>query len=276
SPVTLLAQIHWQGWEVLLDLGFFKLRWYSLMFVVGFWLGFGFMRRCFKAEGRKVEDLDGLLVALVLGTMIGARLGHVLFYEPARYLADPISILYIWQGGLASHGGAIGCALAIWLYCRRHPDQPFLWLLDRLVVPVAFTGALIRVGNFFNSEILGTPSDLPWAVVFSGAKGVPEALRRTPLHPAQLYESLAYLVTWLVLRWRYAGPDRDRRGYLSGLFFLLVFGARFGIEFVKLRQVEGADEWPLSMGQLLSIPVVLLGLWLVLRARRGAGTTAGA
>lgn len=272
----LLAHIDWNGWEILWDLGFFKLRWYSLMFVVGFWLGFRFMRRTFQAEGRKLEDLDSLLVFLVLGTMIGARLGHVLFYEPARYFADPFSILKIWEGGLASHGGAIGVAIAIWLYCRKRPDQPFLWLLDRLVVPVALTGALIRIGNFFNSEILGTPSDLPWAVVFHGAKGVPEAYTKVPLHPAQLYESLAYLLTWLVLSWRFRGPDRDLRGRLSGLFFVLVFGFRFVIEFVKLRQVEGADDWPLSMGQLLSIPVILLGLWLVLRARRGAGTAAAA
>lgn len=223
------------------------------------------MRRGYKRYARPVEDLDSLLVYLVLGTMIGARLGHVLFYEPGKYFSNPIEILKIWEGGLASHGGVLGVLTGVWLYCRKHPDQPFFWIVDRLTVPVALVSAMIRLGNFFNSEIWGTPSDLPWAIVFERAPG---KIGQTPMHPAMLYECLAYLVTFVImLVLERKGRERGR-GFMTGVFLILAFGARFAIEFVKLRQIHGAEGWLLSQGQWLSIPLLVFGLFLILRANK--------
>ena len=244
-------------------LGPIQLRYYSLMFAFGFIFGFWMMRRVYKRYARPIEDLDSLLVYLVLGTMIGARLGHVIFYEPGKYFSHPIEILKIWEGGLASHGGVIGVLTAVWLYCRKHPDQPFLWLVDKLTVPVALVSSMIRLGNFFNSEILGRPTDVAWAIVFERAPG---RLGKTPLHPAMLYESAAYLLTFFVM----LGLSKKERGrgFMTGAFLVLIFGARFVIEFFKLRQVEGAEKWILSQGQFLSIPLLLLGVYLMLRAHK--------
>jgi prolipoprotein diacylglyceryl transferase len=213
-----------------------------------------------------VTDLDYLLLYLLGGTIIGARLGHVLFYAPGHYLTHPLEIIAIWEGGLASHGGLIGVPFAIWLYCRRREEQPFVWLLDRLAAPVALTGSFIRLGNLFNSEILGVPADLPWAVVF-------ERVDQTARHPVQVYESISYFLIFVLLwglyrRWGTETP----RGLLIGLFFALVFGARIVLEWFKVEQAHFAGTLPLglSMGQLLSLPAVAVGLWLVWRALRSA------
>ena len=235
------------------------------MFAFGFIFGFWMMRRVYKRDGRPVEDLDSLLVHLVLGTMIGARLGHVIFYEPGKYFGNPIEILKIWEGGLASHGGVLGVLLAVWLYCRKHPDQPFLWLVDRLTVPVALVSAMIRLGNFFNSEILGSPTDVPWAIVF---ERIPGELGKTPLHPAMLYESAAYLTTFAVMLLLERKHDKRGRGFMTGAFLVLIFGSRFAIEFFKLRQIQGAQDWLLSQGQWLSIPLIVFGLFLMWRAMK--------
>src|SRR5262249_49124455 len=157
-----------------------------------FVLGYLIVRWQFRIEGKPESDLDHLLIYLVLGTIIGARLGHCLLYEPRFYLSHPLQILRIWEGGLASHGGATGVLIALYLYCRRRPNQPFLWLLDRVVVPTALGASLIRLGNLFNSEILGVPTQVPWAFVFVRVSS-------EPLHPAQLYESLSYLLVFFVL-----------------------------------------------------------------------------
>lgn len=260
----MLLQIHWNVDPTIFRLGPLAPRWYGLLFASGFLIGFYLMRYVFQREDRPETDLDYLLLYLLGGTVIGARLGHILFYAPGYYLTHPAEIIQIWEGGLASHGGLIGVPLAIWLYCRRRDDQPFVWLLDRLAAPVALTGSFIRLGNLFNSEILGVPSDLPWAFVF-------ERIDQTARHPVQLYESLSYFLIFVLLwglyrRW----GENTPRGLLIGLFFTLVFGVRIVLELFKVEQAHFEMALPLSMsmGQLLSLPAVILGLWLVWHALR--------
>lgn len=268
-PNALPAAIHWNVDPTMFRLGPFAPRWYGLLFALGFLIGFYYMRSVFLHEDKPERDLDALLIWLLGGTIVGARLGHVLFYAPGYYLLHPLEIPQIWEGGLASHGGTIGVLIAIWLYCRSRPDQPFMWLIDRLAPPVALTACFIRLGNLFNSEILGEPTDLPWAFVF-------ERVDEVPRHPAQLYESISYFLIFLVLailyrRYRASTP----RGLLAGLFMTLIFGSRFFIEYVKVAQAHFEVGLPLSMGQLLSIPAILFGLWLLWRAwRDGEWTTA--
>jgi len=236
-------------------------RWYGLLFASGFLIGYYLMQRVYNREGKPIEDLDILLMYLLGGTIIGARLGHVLFYAPGYYLENPGEILQIWEGGLASHGGLIALLLFLWMYSRSRPDQPYLWLLDRLAAPVALTGAFIRLGNLFNSEILGTPTDASWAFVFLREDTVPR-------HPAQLYESICYFLIFIVLQRLYERMgSQTPRGLLIGLFMTLIFGARFLVEFVKESQAHFDVALPLTMGQMLSIPALMIGLGLLWYAR---------
>ncbi len=255
-----MAFIYWNVSPEIVRFGAFSLRWYGVFFAILFAIGYLMGRWMMRIEHKDVASLDTLLVYLILGTIIGARLGHCFFYEPGYFLRHPIEILEVWKGGLASHGGAIGVMIALYLYSRRHPDQPLMWLLDRVVVPTALGGVLIRLGNLFNSEILGDPTQVPWAFVFLRVDSVPR-------HPAQLYEALAYLLIFIGLfllyrRLRAATPP----GLLVGIFFASVFTARFFIEFVKERQATYEQNLPLSVGQLLSIPFVVAGLVLIWRA----------
>ncbi|PSQ94646.1 MAG: prolipoprotein diacylglyceryl transferase, partial [Bacteroidetes bacterium SW_7_64_58] len=197
----MLLQIHWDVDPTIFRWGVLAPRWYGLLFASGFLIGFYLMRHVFEREGKPEQDLDFLLFYLLGGTIIGARLGHILFYAPSYYFSNPVEIPMIQRGGLASHGGLIGVVLAIWIYCQRRDDQPFVWLLDRLAAPVALTGSLIRLGNFFNSEILGVPTDLPWGVVFERAARLREGIPEAPLHPVQLYESICYFLIFVLL-WR--------------------------------------------------------------------------
>ncbi len=254
--------IHWNVDPELLRIGGFALRWYGLLFAGGFLAGYAIMQRLFRAEGKPEKDLDALLLYLMVGTVLGARLGHTLIYDPGYYLAHPWQILAVWEGGLASHGGGAGVFLALWLYARKRPDQPYLWLLDRVAIPTALVGACIRLGNLLNSEIVGEPSTVPWAFVF-------ERVDALPRHPVQLYEALAYLAVfaalWLVYRREGRGTPRGR---LTGLFLLLVFGARLVLEFFKTPQAAYEAGNAVSVGQWLSVPMVLLGVWLFARAKR--------
>jgi prolipoprotein diacylglyceryl transferase len=258
-PMT-TAAFYWDIDPVLVRLGPVALRWYGLFFVAAFLAGYAIVVRMYRREGRDVGSLDNGLIYMVVGTVIGARLGHVLFYEPSYYLTHPLQILAVWEGGLASHGAAAGILLALWLYAR-HAGLPYLWLLDRVAVVTALGGSFIRIGNFFNSEIVGTPAAVPWAVVFARVDFVPR-------HPVQLYEALAYLLTFLVLLGVYHRFAVERReGLLLGLFFVLVFSARFALEFVKTPQATYEAGFVLTVGQLLSIPFVVAGLLLIARAR---------
>ena len=253
------AYIYWNQDPDLFSIGPLTIRWYGLLFALGFFLGYVIVRWMYRRENKPERDLDPLLIYMLLGTVIGARLGHVLFYDPGYYLSRPLEILKIWQGGLASHGGAIGILIALYLYARKHPGQSFLWLLDRIAVPTALAGALIRLGNLFNSEIVGEPSDLPWAVVFARVDTLPR-------HPAQMYESLAYAAVFLLLMAVYRRVGKETpRGLLLGLFLGAVFTARFFIEFVKVPQAAFGTDLALSMGQWLSLPFIIAGALLLAR-----------
>jgi phosphatidylglycerol:prolipoprotein diacylglycerol transferase len=264
EEIILPAILHWNMDPELFRLGPLAVRWYGLLFMTAFLVGFWLMGRVYRREQRALEDLDSLLIWTMAGTVIGARLGHCLFYDPLWYLSHPLQILFVWKGGLASHGAAVGIILSTWLFSRRHPDQPLLWLLDRIVVVVALSGLWIRLGNFFNSEILGLPTERPWAVVF-------ERIDLLPRHPVQLYEAISYGLIFVLLfgllerHWRTMVP-----GQLLGLFLMAVFGMRFLLEFFKTQQTDFILPGPLSMGQWLSLPAVAAGLWLILRARRQA------
>ncbi len=254
--------IRWDVNPEIFRIGFFALRWYSLLFMLSFLVGLYIFNWIYKKEKKPIADLDSLLIYMLFGTVIGARLGHCLFYDPAYYLSHPIKILKVWEGGLASHGAAIGILIALWLYARKKPDQPFLWLVDRIVIVVALAGSFIRLGNLFNSEIIGAPIHLPWAFIFVRVDNIPR-------HPSQIYESLAYLIIFLVLFFMYKKKGAELpRGKLFGWFLILVFGFRFFVEFVKAPQEAFEQTLPLDMGQILSIPLVLFGIYILLNLKR--------
>jgi prolipoprotein diacylglyceryl transferase len=250
--------INWAPSPEIFSIGPIHIRYYSVLFVSGFIIGYYIFVKFFKREGLPVEILDMLLYTLLGSAVIGARLGHCLFYEPEYYLARPLEIFKVWEGGLASHGGAIAILISIWYYVKKYGrkyDFDYMWLLDRIAVATPLAGALIRLGNLMNSEIYGNPTDLPWGFVFL-LRG--ETIAK---HPTQLYEALAYLVTFAVLMLLYfKALPKLKRGTLFGLFFIGIFGARFFIEFVKEPQVAFEQGMTLNMGQWLSIPFVLMGV----------------
>lgn len=264
--IPLPAQIYWNPDPVLVEIGPLAVRWYGLLFALGFLAGYYLVRDIFRREDRPERDLEILLLYVFLGTVIGARLGHVIFYEPAYYFSQPVRILRIWEGGLASHGGAIGILIALALYARSRPEQPYLWVLDRIALPTALAGSFIRVGNFFNAEIIGRPADVPWAVIFAPVDSIPR-------HPAQLYEAVSYLAIFVGLYAWYRRRDGSiPRGQIFAAFLVSVFSARFLIEFVKVRQESFDIGIGLSMGQLLSIPMILAGLIVWYYAAHGSTT----
>jgi len=220
------------------------------------------MQWIYKRENRDPMLLDTLLIYLLIGTVIGARLMHCFAYEPDFYLAHPIEILKVWKGGLASHGGLIGVLIAMYLFTKKYHES-FFWLISRVAIPGALSAASIRLGNFFNSEIIGIPTDKPWAVIFT-------RIDMLPRHPVQLYESFAYLLLFFLLWWLYVKLKPALVTYLfPGLFFLYVFSTRFFLEFFKTKQADYQWDIPLSTGQALSIPFIILGLiWTVLALKK--------
>ena len=260
-----MLAIHWNADPEIIAIGSLSLRWYSVLFVSGFILGWFIFKWFFKREGVPVTLLDPLLYTLLIGTIVGARLGHCLFYQPDYYLGSWEGFKEIfmpWKGGLASHGGTIALIIAmVWFarhYGRKH-DFDFLWILDHLAIAVCFAACFIRLGNLFNSEIYGDVTSLPWGFVFE-LRG--ETL---PKHPTQLYEAFSYLILGivLILLYKYRLP-KMYRGTFIGLFFIGCFGSRFLIEFIKEPQVGFESEMALNMGQWLSIPFVLLGIGLLI------------
>ena len=261
--------MHHLVWNIdpaIFTFGPISVRWYGLFFALGFFLGFQIMAQIYRAEQRPLENLSDLFLYLMLGTIVGARLGHVLLYQPDYFLSHPWEIPMVWHGGLASHGGFAGVMIALWLYLRKHRDMSFLELADRLTIPCLLAAALIRIGNFFNSEILGRPSHLPWAIVFARVDDLPR-------HPAMLYEAAAYFLVFCAL---YAAYWKTKiiefRGRMFGITLTTCFLARFLIEFIKEDQVPFEARLPLNMGQLLSIPFILAGLSLI---RMSARTSRG-
>jgi phosphatidylglycerol:prolipoprotein diacylglycerol transferase len=253
-----LAYINWSVKPEIFEFIGLSVRWYGVLFASSFFIGYLIMERIYKNEGVDVKSLDNLTTYLIVATVVGARLGHCLFYEPEKYLADPIEILKVWEGGLASHGAAIGVIIALWLYSRK-TKQAFLWTIDRVVILAALAGTFIRLGNLMNSEIFGYQTDVPWAFVFKLVDDVPR-------HPTQLYEALSYLVIFFFLLSLYYKQHKVLKpGFMLGLFLILVFLARFFIEFLKEPQVGFESDMMLNMGQWLSIPFVMIGLFLVFR-----------
>jgi phosphatidylglycerol---prolipoprotein diacylglyceryl transferase len=348
------------------------LRWYGLLFALGFLVSQQILYYIFKKEGKPENDVDTLTIYMVVATIIGARLGHVLFYEPERYLSSPLDILKVWEGGLASHGAAIGILLALWFYTRkkikimsddgksvlkieRRPNQNYLQTLDRIVILVALTGALIRLGNFYNSEIIGKPTESDYGIVFTrhvsevlksdgsvtnvsyirddkngDDKSIPVKIllefktnanstyddfdrymnqrvssifqfnsyvqehikhegpldyrisqdeigkyyaiihtEAIPRHPAQLYEAVSCLILFLFLFWLWSTYKENLpAGRIFGIFMIVLWSLRFAYEFLKENQVDFENNLPLNMGQWLSIPMVIVGIYVVVRSYR--------
>jgi phosphatidylglycerol---prolipoprotein diacylglyceryl transferase len=255
----------WNVDPVLLRIGFFELRYYSLMFILGFFLMTAYVKTIFKKNGRDPELVSTLTSYIIVGMLIGARLGHCLFYEPEYYLAHPLEILKVWEGGLASHGGYLGVMISVYAFIKKNPTIKFLWLTDVLAGPCLFVGGLIRIGNFFNSEIFGGPTNLPWAVVF-------ERVDMIPRHPAQLYESLGYfsVAAFLIFMERSKNGKWPQGSFLA-LSFILSFTFRFFIEFIKDEQSELVLTDAINMGQWLSLAFVVGGLILLFRVSSQAG-----
>lgn len=247
--------------------GFVTVRWYGLMFAVGFLIGYEIVARMFKHEGAPERWLGILLIYVVVATLVGARLGHVFFYEWDVYKADPIRILYIWEGGLASHGGTIAIIIAVILFSIFVTKKSPLWTFDRLVVAIALVGGLIRIGNLFNSEIYGTATTLPWGFMFVRSREWHELYEGQAVHPTQIYEALCYFALFALLMWMYWKKNAEERpGLILGVFFIGIFLPRFLIEFIKNDQVAREATMTLNIGQQLSIPFIVLGLGLILYA----------
>ena len=254
----LLNFIEWNPSPEIFPGTWLPVRWYGLLFASSFFFGYLIMLRIFKNEKLPIKLLDQLATYMVISTIVGARLGHVLFYEPALYLSDPLEILKIWNGGLASHGAAIGILIGLYLFSRKN-KKPYFWVLDRIVIVVALAGFFIRMGNLMNSEIFGEATTLPWAFIFTSYDNIPR-------HPTQIYEAISYLAIFGYLYWYYWKTDgKPKPGFMFGMFLILLFAVRFLIEFVKEPQVHFESAMALNMGQWLSIPFILLGFYIVLR-----------
>ena len=254
--MLILSYITWDVTPELLNIGPFSVRWYGLLFAMAFIAGFKIMQWIYKRENKPESDVEQLVIYAIVGTVIGARLGHWLFYNPEYYLANPLEILMVWKGGLASHGTSIGIPIAIYLYTKKKKVS-FLWQMDRVVIVTALGGSLIRLGNLFNSEIIGKPADVAWAFIFTRVDNVPR-------HPTQLYESIGYLVIFLILFFIYKNNYKKLNdGFIFGLFLILLFTFRFFIEFLKEVQEPFEKGLILDMGQLLSVPFVIIGVILI-------------
>ena len=256
--------VNWSVDPEIFSIGPVSVRYYGLLFMSGFILGYWMFTKFFKREGLPLTLLDTLLYLLLGCTLVGSRLGHVLFYQPEYYLANPVEILKVWEGGLASHGGTIAIMIGMWWFVKKYGRKynfNYIWILDRLAVAVCFAAAFIRLGNLMNSEIYGNPTDLPWGFIFE-LRG--ETL---PKHPTQLYEALCYLGTGIILSCLYwFRLDKIKQGLLLGIFFIGIFASRFLIEYVKEPQVSFEEGMILNMGQILSIPFIIMGIALIVRS----------
>lgn len=232
-------------------------RWYGLFFAFAFLISQQMMYFIFKKDGRPASDVDTLTVYALIATVIGARLGHVLFYDPIHYFQNPEKIFMVWEGGLASHGGVIGILIAIYLFSRK-TSVNYLWALDRVSIVASFTFCMIRLGNLMNSEMVGIPTDLPWGFVFTIKDNIPR-------HPAQLYEAIHYFIWFIVLLLLWSRQrNRMKNGFLFSLSLIVLFSLRFVDEFFKIDQVEFEGAMILNMGQLLSVPFILVGIAILI------------
>jgi phosphatidylglycerol---prolipoprotein diacylglyceryl transferase len=236
------------------------LRWYGLMWALGLIISQQVMYHIFKAEEKPAKDVDTLTLYIILATLIGARVGHFLFYDPSVFLTDPLQIILPPYAGLASHGAAIGILTGLYLFCRKLKYN-YLWMVDRLVIVVCITGAFVRLGNLMNSEIIGKPTNVPWAFVFTHVDNVPR-------HPAQLYEAIYCVLLFGLLYyiWRHQ-RNKVSNGFIFGVFLVVLWSLRFVDEFFKEVQEPFEEDLVLNMGQILSIPFVIIGVVILIKTR---------
>ncbi len=261
--------IDWNPNIELFKIGSFAIRYYSLMFVIAFVLGLQLMKRIYIEDKVSLEKLDTLFIYTVVATIIGARIGHFLFYDTKFLIEHPLEVLlpvrfnpfqFTGYQGLASHGAAIAVMIAMYFYSKKVLKKPLLWILDRIGIPVAIGGMFVRIGNLMNSEIIGKPTNSDYGFIFT------QLGEDFPRHPTQLYEAFGYLITFIVLWFVYWKTDKkEKSGYIFGLFFVLLWSVRFIVEFFKEAQVNQRATWDLNTGQLLSIPLILMGLYFMFR-----------
>ncbi|MFA5655667.1 MAG: prolipoprotein diacylglyceryl transferase [Dysgonamonadaceae bacterium] len=273
----MLMYITWDVNPELFSLFGREIRWYGLLWVIGLIVAVYIVQRIFDKEKLPQKWFDSLFVYMMLGIILGARLGHCLFYEPAYYLANPIEILKIWEGGLASHGGVIGIIIAVWLYSKKVTKKSMLWTFDRVIVPTGFTAALIRLGNLMNHEIYGGVTDQPWGFRFieninAWKAGAPPIFSE-PSHPTQIYEAIIYFIVFFVTMYLFWKTDaKKKQGLILGIAMIMIFLSRFFIEYIKKVQVDSEllmrENTGLILGQWLSIPFILWGIWLIWNAMR--------
>jgi phosphatidylglycerol---prolipoprotein diacylglyceryl transferase len=261
--IDILGFIHWSANPDIFHIGSLSVRWYGLLFATGLLIGYYIGEWMLKSEGVQPKWIESLFFYIIIATIVGARLGHVFFYGWDYYSQNPADIIKVWHGGLASHGGAFGIMIAMYIHSRLVTKRTVLWTLDRIVVPTALVAVMIRIGNLMNSEIYGVQTDLPWGFVFNLNGEV------LPKHPTQIYEALAYLISFAYLMFLYKKTTaKNRPGLLLGVFFILIFTARFFIEFIKEDQEAFEAGMLLNMGQWLSVPFILGGIFLVVRAKK--------
>ena len=271
--MSTLLSIHWNVNPEFFSVGPISIRWYGLMFALGFLAGYQIMLKMFKYEASNIEWLDKLFIYTIVATIVGARLGHVFFYGWSYYSQHLIEIVlpiakgefgykFVGYQGLASHGGAIGIVIAIYLYSKKVTKRSMLWTLDRLIIPTALVGAMIRTGNLMNSEIYGVATNLPWGFIFERNH---ETVAK---HPTQIYEAFGYLLVFVSTLWIFYKSKglKDRPGFIIGFGFVGIFLTRFLVEFIKENQEAFEAGMVLNMGQLLSIPFILAGGYLMYRA----------
>ena len=257
----LLNFIHWNANPEIFSLGPIHVRWYGLLFAGGFLVGYYIGEWMLKSENVPQTWIDSVFFYIIIATILGARLGHVFFYGWDYYSQNPGEILAVWHGGLSSHGGTLGILVALFIYSKVVSKRSMLWIIDRIIVPTALVACFIRLGNLMNSEIYGVETSLPWGFIFE-RNG--ETVAK---HPTQLYEAFSYLITFVILMFLYLKTRaKNKEGLIMGIFFILVFGSRFFIEFIKEDQEAFESGMFLNMGQWLSIPFVLGGIFLVIRA----------
>lgn len=276
-----MLSIHWAVDSQLID-GWRTPNLYGLLFVSGIVMGYFVIRKMFRAEQVEDKVLDTLVTYMVLATIVGARLGHVLFYGPywdkiehgqvaeTGYFSHPGEIIKIWEGGLASHGAAIAILIALYIFTKKVSNRSYIWILDRIAAPIAIAATFIRLGNLVNHEMVGYVTDVPWAFEF--AYFYNEAIGNydpTPRHPAQLYEAICYLISFGILLYLYWKLKKwQQPGFVFGSFLILIFGSRIICEFFKLGQTARDYTLPLNTGQLLSIPLVIAGIYLIVKATK--------
>jgi phosphatidylglycerol:prolipoprotein diacylglycerol transferase len=260
--MSLLNVLTYITWDIDPDIFTFPiinhpLRWYGLLFALSFLISQQIMYFIYKKEGRPITEVDTLTIYMVVATIVGARLGHVLFYDPIYYFQNPHKILMTWEGGLASHGGVIGVLIATYLFARKI-NVSYFWVIDRISIVAALIFCMIRLGNLMNSEMIGVPTNLPWGFIFTSKDNIPR-------HPAQLYEAIHYLISFIVLFWVWSRQkNRMKNGFLFSLALIIMFSFRFVDEFFKINQEQFEDGMILNMGQILSIPFILTGIVILI------------